>query len=62
MAAAARQQGIELFAVGVGNFVSTQELNEIATDPDSSHVCTVQDFSQLANLKSAFQAQTCDCK
>ena len=59
-AEAARKAGITLFSVGVGSGVSRPELNEMATDPDSSHVFTVDDFSKLAQIKALFQEQTCD--
>ena len=59
-AEAARKAGITLFSVGVGSGISRPELNEMATDPDSSHVFTVDDFSKLAQIKALFQAQTCD--
>ena len=59
---AARAAGIELFSVGVGSGVSRAELNSMATDPDNSHVFMVDDFSKLAQIKSAFQQQTCQGK
>ena len=62
MAQAARQAGIELFSVGVGSGVSRSELNTMATDPDTNHVFMVDDFSKLAQIKAAFQQQTCQCK
>ncbi|GFR96142.1 collagen alpha-5(VI) chain, partial [Elysia marginata] len=55
----ARNHGIEIFSVGVGRGISQSELKEMATDPDSSHVLTVTDFTKLNAIKSAFQAQTC---
>ncbi|KAK7493781.1 hypothetical protein BaRGS_00014922 [Batillaria attramentaria] len=58
-AAALRADGVEVFSIGVGNGISRPELNVMATDPDSSHVYTVDDFSKLASIKSAFQQQTC---
>ena len=59
-AEAARQAGIMLFSVGVGSGISRPELNQMATDPDSTHVFTVDDFSKLAQIKALFQQQTCD--
>lgn len=61
-AEAARKAGITLFSVGVGAGISKPELNLMATDPDSSHVFTVTDFSKLAQIKALFQQQTCGGK
>ncbi|GFO24025.1 LOW QUALITY PROTEIN: collagen alpha-5(vi) chain [Plakobranchus ocellatus] len=55
----ARDHGINIFSVGVGNGISQAELKEMATDPDNTHVLTVTDFSKLNAIKAAFQAQTC---
>ena len=55
----ARQHGIEVFSVGVGKGVSKTELNEMASDPDNTHVLMVDDFNKLGSIKGAFQQQTC---
>ncbi|XP_035826806.1 uncharacterized protein LOC101848762 [Aplysia californica] len=55
----ARDHGINVFSVGVGKGISKTELNEMATDPDNSHVLMVDDFSKLSAIKGAFQQQTC---
>lgn len=57
-----RNAGITLFSVGIGRGVSIPELNAMATDPDSTHVFTVDDFSKLSQIKALFQQQTCDGK
>ncbi|XP_052786279.1 cartilage matrix protein-like [Mya arenaria] len=54
-----RNSGVQVFAVGVGGGVDTSELNAIASDPDSSHVLTVQDFSQLASITASLNSQAC---
>ena len=54
-----RRAGITLFSVGVGANIKMSELEEMATDPDASHVFTVNDFSKLAQIKALFQRQTC---
>jgi collagen type VI alpha len=41
----ARGNGIEIFAIGVGAGVDSDELNAIATDPDSTHVSLLNSFS-----------------
>ena len=53
----ARANGIIIFSVGVGDDISRAELNEIASDPDSSHVLTVKDFTKLNAIKAAFQVR-----
>ncbi|PVD21494.1 hypothetical protein C0Q70_19668 [Pomacea canaliculata] len=58
-AQAARAAGITLFSVGVGSGISRTELNAIATDPDTNHVFTVDDFSKLSDIKALFQEQAC---
>ena len=51
----ARDHGINIFSVGVGSGIDKAELNEMASDPDSTHVLTVTDFTKLNAIKSAFQ-------
>ena len=50
---------IQVFAVGVGSGVQKSELNEIATDPDSTHVLTVKDFSQLTQITAQLNNKAC---
>ena len=50
---------IQVFVVGVGSGVDKTELNAIATDPDSSHVLTVQNFQQLSQLSASLNSQAC---
>ena len=57
-AESARDSGILLISVGVGR-ANMAELNAIATDPDTDHVFTVTNFSQLSAIAARFQATTC---
>lgn len=41
-AAAVRNAGIEVFSMGIGHGADLDELNDIASDPDSSHVSLVK--------------------
>ena len=50
----AKSEGIEIFSVGIGSGVNINELNGIASDPDSTHVLTVSDFS-AASFASIIQ-------
>ena len=49
----------QVFVVGVGSGVDKIELNQIATDPDATHVLTVTDFSQLSKITAQLNNQTC---
>ncbi|XP_064616969.1 uncharacterized protein LOC135480968 [Liolophura sinensis] len=61
-AARARSMQITLFAVGVGSGIDKRELNDVATDPDCTHVFLVQDFSKIEFLKQQMQEATCKTK
>ncbi|KAL3859113.1 hypothetical protein ACJMK2_009345 [Sinanodonta woodiana] len=58
-AQSARNHGITVFAVGVGDGIDKNELGDIATDPDSTHVLTVQDFSKLVQIQATVASATC---
>ena len=51
----ARNHGIVIFTVGVGNETSRAELADMASDPDNRHVLTVTDFTKLNTVISALQ-------
>lgn len=48
--AATAAQNVELFAIGVGALVSVPQLDQIATDPDSTHVFTVTSYATLNTI------------
>lgn len=50
-AANTRAHDIEIFMIGVGSNVDTDELNAVASDPDSKHVFLLGDFSFGSLLK-----------
>ncbi|XP_053566419.1 collagen alpha-1(XII) chain isoform X2 [Bombina bombina] len=54
-----RDQGIELYAIGVKN-ADENELKEIATDPDSTYVFNVADFSLLSNIVTPLTENLCN--
>lgn len=58
-AANAKSKGIEMFAIGVGDKVKTSELEGIASDPDSTHVFTVENYEILRNRTNFFATKTC---
>lgn len=61
-AAKARDEGIEMYAVGVGPKIKFIELQGIASDPDSQYVYTVEDFDSLIQKKDFFAQQHCKGK
>lgn len=57
-----QKAGINVYAVGIGKGIDRNELNTIATDPDSSHVMTVDSFDKLQQISAGFQARACQSK
>ena len=62
-AAIARGMGITIISIGIGN-VDVNELNEIATDPDSAHVFSIEDFTpeSFQEILSPLVQQICSRK
>ncbi|OWF38639.1 Collagen alpha-6(VI) chain [Mizuhopecten yessoensis] len=58
MASKAHQAGIEVVAIGIGDGVSTSELQAIASDP--KHILTVENFLALASIQHNVAAATCN--
>ncbi|CAI9576368.1 unnamed protein product [Staurois parvus] len=54
-----RDQGIELYAIGIKN-ADENELKEIATDPDDVYVFNVQDFNLLTNIVDPLTNNLCN--
>ena len=50
--------GVTIFSVGIGKEFKKDELDEMATDPDSAHVLT-GDFDQLDQLLPKIKEQSC---
>ncbi|CAG2195548.1 unnamed protein product [Mytilus edulis] len=46
-AALIKDRGAFIFAIGVGSYISVDELNEISSDPDQKFTILVSSFSQL---------------
>ncbi|XP_013390182.2 sushi, von Willebrand factor type A, EGF and pentraxin domain-containing protein 1-like [Lingula anatina] len=55
----AQKQGIEIFAIGIGNFTNYSELQAIASDPDDGHVYNVDDFTALMNIGDMVSRSIC---
>ncbi|XP_013419748.1 collagen alpha-1(XII) chain [Lingula anatina] len=47
-----RDQSIEIFVLGIGNSTNKTELEFMASDPDDSHLYTVDSFQKLKNIDS----------
>ncbi|XP_031561240.1 protein dachsous-like [Actinia tenebrosa] len=56
---ALKNQGVNLFCIGVGNY-NERELNDIATDPDSTHVFTLDNFNDLSSWVDKLSSVSCD--
>ena len=56
---AARSQGIEIYAIGIGLGDDVQELGGIADRPFDEHVFTVDDFDELENLRGKVMSRIC---
>uniref|UniRef100_A0A8C0J562 Collagen type XII alpha 1 chain n=1 Tax=Chelonoidis abingdonii TaxID=106734 RepID=A0A8C0J562_CHEAB len=54
-----RDEGVELYAIGIKN-ADENELKQIATDPDDTHVYNVADFSFLANIVDDLTINLCN--
>uniref|UniRef100_F6ZV77 Collagen alpha-1(XXII) chain n=1 Tax=Ciona intestinalis TaxID=7719 RepID=F6ZV77_CIOIN len=54
----AQNNGIQLYAVGVSTAV-VEELNEIASDPDSRHVMQVDDFQAIERIRELLRQIIC---
>ena len=50
----------KLIAVGIGDNVDRDELNDIATDPDSENVILVDDFNSLDNVEVQLRIAICE--
>uniref|UniRef100_A0A8C4Q5B7 VWFA domain-containing protein n=1 Tax=Eptatretus burgeri TaxID=7764 RepID=A0A8C4Q5B7_EPTBU len=56
----AREKGITLFAIGVGNEVEEAELKEIANKPSSSYVFYVEDYGAISRIKEVIKQKICE--
>ncbi|KAG6934328.1 collagen type XII alpha 1 chain, partial [Chelydra serpentina] len=54
-----RDEGVELYAIGIKN-ADENELKQIATDPDDTHVYNVADFSFLVNIVDDLTMNLCN--
>jgi len=56
-----RQTGATIYSVGIANY-DIDELNLIASDPDSDHVFLLQSYTDAASFVQLLSGTTCDSK
>lgn len=56
-----RQAGATIYSVGIANY-DLDELNLIASDPDSDHVFLLQSYTDAASFVQLLSGTTCDSK
>ena len=61
-AAKLRGASVTVFSIGVGSGANEEELKEMATDPDDTHVFTVSNFTLLDNITATLAQKTCQGK
>ncbi|KAK3579041.1 hypothetical protein CHS0354_029897 [Potamilus streckersoni] len=59
MAILVHKNGIEVFAIGVGNSYKIQELQAIASKPSDKHVYQVSDYKALSSIKNSLASKVC---
>ena len=55
----ARENGITLFAVGIGSDTGVQELKQIASSPSSNHIFFLPDFNKLLSISNSVAEGIC---
>ncbi|XP_047424664.1 collagen alpha-1(XXI) chain-like [Mugil cephalus] len=56
----ARAQGITVFAVGVGNEITTSELISIANKPSSTYVLFAEDYTNIDRIRDSMEQKLCE--
>lgn len=59
-AAKTKQQGIRLFAIGIGVNTNERELQGIASKPESEHVFKIDNFEALESIRQILAVRTCE--
>ena len=58
----AREAGITVVSISVGDWINKIELNEMASDPDSLNVFNIETFDAIRRIKDDLKAILCDCE
>uniref|UniRef100_A0A3Q3J5H1 Collagen alpha-1(XXI) chain n=1 Tax=Monopterus albus TaxID=43700 RepID=A0A3Q3J5H1_MONAL len=56
----ARAQGITIFAVGVGNEITTSELISIANKPSFTYVLYAEDYTTIDRIRDSMEQRLCE--
>ncbi|KAK5849988.1 hypothetical protein PBY51_014278 [Eleginops maclovinus] len=56
----ARAQGITVFAVGVGNEITTSELVSIANRPSAAYVLYAEDYTTIDRIRDSMEQKLCE--
>lgn len=56
----ARAQAVTVFAVGVGNEITTSELVSIANKPSSTYVLYAQDYTTIHRIRDSMEQKLCE--
>lgn len=56
----ARAQAVTVFAVGVGNEITTSELVSIANRPSSTYVLYAQDYTTIHRIRDSMEQKLCE--
>uniref|UniRef100_A0A3Q0SAQ9 Si:dkey-225n22.4 n=1 Tax=Amphilophus citrinellus TaxID=61819 RepID=A0A3Q0SAQ9_AMPCI len=56
----ARAEGITVFAVGVGNEITTSELISIANKPSSTYVLYAEDYTTIDRIRDSMEQKLCE--
>ncbi|XP_071179472.1 cartilage matrix protein-like isoform X2 [Mytilus edulis] len=59
LAKEAKQQGIIIFAIGVGQWRKQDEINLLASDPDTTHAFVVENYDSLSFIEAGLAKKTC---
>ena len=57
-----KNSGVVIFSVGIGQSLSMQELQSMASDPVDQHVTTLNNFTELERQAEHMSSQTCNGK
>ncbi|XP_052093588.1 collagen alpha-1(XII) chain-like [Mytilus californianus] len=59
LAKKAKQQGMIIFAIGVGDWMKQDEIDLLASDPKTTHAFLVENYDALSFIEAALAKKTC---
>lgn len=57
-----RENGVEIFSIGVGDEINLSELQDMATDPDTNHVFQVGGYNAISGITAQVLKDICRIK